>query len=465
MKALSTLFILLLIGIGVHAQQTTALDGHWKGSIDVRGSELIIETHFPDTDSLRGTIDIPQQGAQGIPLQSIQVTDADSVFFEFQAGPGLARFTGAFRSDSAIRGTFHQRGMQFPFELKRYTPETNITHKKEQRVRPYHHKDLSIKNDSIKIGGTLTRPKDEQTEQLVIMISGSGAQNRDEEIPVTDFKPFAVMADSLTRAGLATFRYDDRGVGESTGRFDRATVDMLADDVDAIISEFTDGSGHNFEQFILLGHSLGGIVGSRVAVKNKSVDKLILMASPGEPLKNVLRFQLRQRFEQSGVNDTLIEAEISARENLMKAIADDKNIEQKQKTYEQKFEAVQLAVGLDSTRASKLARQQARQLTASFETPQMQSLFFHDPAGDLQKINIPVLALFGGKDSQVPAEINKPPVTRALEKAGVKYKIKVFEDANHLFQKAKTGQVREYSQLENRFVNGFTKLIKQWIKE
>src|SRR5699024_9216647 len=102
--------------------------GHWKGHIDIQGNKLIIKTHFTDEDSLHGTIDIPQQGGQDIPLQNISQS-ADSAFFEFQAGPGVAQFKGTFQGDSSITGSFHQRGLQFPFELKRYKPKADTTQK------------------------------------------------------------------------------------------------------------------------------------------------------------------------------------------------------------------------------------------------------------------------------------------------------------------------------------------------
>src|SRR5699024_5317156 len=121
------LMLMLFISIPFAAngqRQLQALKGHWKGHIDIQGQQLIIKTHFSGDDSLRGTIDIPQQGAAGLPLQNIKVSSRDSVFFEFQAGPGLARFKGAMQSDSSITVSFHQRGMQFPFELKLYERES-----------------------------------------------------------------------------------------------------------------------------------------------------------------------------------------------------------------------------------------------------------------------------------------------------------------------------------------------------
>jgi alpha/beta superfamily hydrolase len=353
MKYLTTLFIQFVILFAGTIEPATAqsLSGHWEGHIAIQGNELIIKTDFtqsgdPDA-SYSGTIDIPQQGASGLPLQKIRPAENDSVFAEFIAGPGNpAQFKGAFQGDSVISGNLYQGGMQSPFELRRTEPGTESKKQEAKAPKPYHHEDLIIQNDSVDIGGTLTWPKDEQANQLVIMMSGSGAQDRDESMqPVSSFKPFAVLADSLTAAGVATFRYDDRGVGESTGNFGDATLEILASDVNAIIKELKNRQDHTFEKIILLGHSQGGLVGGNVAAENSAADKLILMASPGVSLKEVLRFQLRQAFAPANLDGTLIKNEISARENLMKAIVAGKGIDQAQEEYQRQFEKVQLAAG------------------------------------------------------------------------------------------------------------------------
>lgn len=468
MKTLSTLLFLLVLSIPVYGQETKKLTGDWEGHIEVQGQQLVIQTHFQsEGDSYSGTIDIPQQVAAGIPLREIQVTPEDSVFFEFQAAPGnIASFKGIFTDDSLITGTYYQSSRQFPFELKRIESEEKVETSNTPTPLTYNSEELVIQHDSIAIGGTLTWPKDESSDNLVIMLSGSGAQDRDERLPgVTSFKPFAELADSLTTHGIATFRYDDRGVGQSTGTFVDATLSMLASDVDAIIAEFTGGSKYTYENIILLGHSLGGIVGAKVAAQNEQVDKLILMASPGIPLNETLRFQIRKAFAPANLDSALVDKEISAREDLMHAIVEGKNLEPFQETYHEIFKTVQIAAGMDTTRAEGAANRQVQQLTATFETPQLKSLLFYDPAQELKQLDIPVLVLFGGKDSQVPVSLNKEPIEEALQAAGAPYQIEILDSANHLFQKAETGQVQEYATLDSHFVNGFISLLEEWIKE
>ena len=311
-----------------------------------------------------------------------------------------------------------------------------------QTTRPlYHRKDLIIKNNTIDIGGTLTWPKDQKANTLVIMISGSGAQNRDATMaPVSDFKPFALLADSLTTADLATFRYDDRGVGKSTGNFAETTLDMLASDVEVIITEFTDGSGPNFDEIILLGHSQGGVIGGKVAVENNRVDKLVLMASPGVSLSKTVIKQVELVNKQHNIPDSVITQNIKMQKAIFDTLRGSQNF-------------------------SKFGRNISKKELNYLQSPAYFSFLDYEPTQNLCQLNIPVLVLLGGKDTQVTVEVNKRPIKKALEVAKVPYKLQVFKNANHPFQKAKTGQAEEYNSLPNEFVEGFSSTISQWLKE
>jgi len=463
-------FITLIFCIPLVTFGQRSLEGNWKGYINLMGSQLAIKTHFKENENkLSGTIDIPQQGANGLNLQHISHPKKDSVSFGFPAGPGYASFAGTFQNDSTISGTFSQSGQQFSFTLKRSVESQSETISEKRPKLPYHHEDVIIKKGSAEIGGTLTWPERETPDQLVIIISGSGAQNRNGDIPITDFEPYLALADSLTQKGLATFRYDDRGIGESTGNFYQATLDTLASDVEAIVHYFSGSSvDHRFKRFILLGHSQGGIVAGRVAANNSAVNRLILMSSPGIPLKKVLRYQVRQSFEAAHIPENQINTEIAAREKLMEALQKDKNISKAKAEYRRAFEAIQrkalLAANKDTSNVSEMGEKQTQALVSGYGSPQMQSLLFYDPTKDLKKLHIPVLVLFGGKDTQVPIDKNKKPIKTALDSADISYQIKIFQDANHLYQKAKTGKVSEYSKLQGRFVDGFIVTITKWIK-
>jgi len=189
------------------------------------------------------------------------------------------------------------------------------------------------------------------------------------------------------------------------------------------------------------------------------------MASAGVTLKKVLRFQVQQAFSQANLDPELIEQEINARERLMDAILDSEGVTEAKNHYGQQFATIQQAMGVDSARANMIAQQQATQLAATFQSAQMQSLIVHDPTDDLRTLDIPTLVLFGGKDTQVTVDMNKSSIEKALQSAGVSYQTKVFPEANHLFQKANTGSVQEYSTLESTFVDELIPTLIEWIKD
>ena len=464
MKYLSSLFTLFFILThSLTAQQQPSLAGDWKGYININGQHLTNKVHFDkQNNGYSGTIDIPQQGAMGLHLQKIRVTKNDSVFFEFEAGgSGLAKYRGHFKTDSLITGSFHQNGYHFPFKIHRFTPVSTY-----RKPLPYHHKDIIIKNDSIKIGGTLTWPEHGKANQLVVMISGSGAQTRDEN--VMGFKIFDQMADYLTQHGIATYRYDDRGTGESTGQFDQATLDTLTSDAQAIVTYFSGNTDHHFNTITLLGHSQGGIVAGKLAARDSLVDKLVLMSSPSIELYKVLNYQLRRQFQQAHLKKSQIAKTLTALNDVLKAYRDNKNISEAKKYFQNQFSSMMNTLP-DSVKnhindLNKFATNQANSLIASFTTPQMLSLNFYDPKSDLRKLHIPVLALFGRKDIQVRIDKNRAPMQTALDSAGISYQINVFKDADHLYQKAKSVENENYAMLPKHFLKGFLPTIVNWIK-
>lgn len=443
-----------------HAQHS--IQGDWKGSINIQGQQLAVIFHLDEAEgNLTGTIDIPQQGAMGLPLTQV-VQKKDSVIFAFFAGQGDAVFKGELESEDLIKGTFFQGLASFPFEVRKAEPSEQV------KIEPGVGKEIIVPNEGVEIGGTLVVPESVARPPLVILISGSGAQDRDSN--VFNYKIFAEMAEQLKQEGIASFRYDDRGVGKSTGDFSDATLDILSGDVNAIINHISSDSEQSFSEIILLGHSQGGVVAGKTAPDNEAVDRLILMASTGVDLKEILRFQVKQAYG-TGIhaNDTVLR-EITLRENLMKAIRDGSEVEEAKQAYltyyrEEILENLSPAQKSSIGDLDVLAKNQADQLEMTFRSPQVQSLLFYDPAQDMESLNIPVLVLFGGKDTQVTEAMNREPLETALEKAGTAYKVNVFTDANHLFQKANSGQVSEYAILEKDFTEGFMDEITGWINQ
>lgn len=459
MKKLAIVFLCMIIsGVGMAQPSIT---GNWEGHITINGQELGIIFQIEGEDgNYSGTLDIPAQGAYDLPFIYV-VAREDSVTTAFNTGSGMGEFKGQFISQNRIEGSYLQSGSEFPFQVQRQNPSGVDV------VNPGAGDELIIHNGDVNIAGTLVLPEETERPQLVILLSGSGAQNRDSEI--AGFKPFADIAEYLKLQNIASFRFDDRQVGQSTGTFSTASLSTLSSDVDSIIRFLQDSVGTKFSEITLLGHSQGGIVAGKVAQTNPEVDKLILMASPTVSMARILRFQVQNSYEQIELPETTIEQEINARENLMKSIVDGENIEEASAAYKEAYREV-----LNSLNEEQLAaisedketfiERQTNQLISLYSTPQMQSLLFYDPTEDLSELSIPVFVLLGGKDSQVPVGLNEAPVRNALREAGAAFQITVVENSNHLFQKAETGEVSEYASLDKQFIEGFLPLLSEWIE-
>lgn len=327
--------------------------------------------------------------------------------------------------------------------------------------------DLIIQADDVKIGGSLSIPKKLNTSSLVIMSSGSGDQDRDETLE--GFKIFKVIADHLASKGIASFRYDDRGVGASTGNFVNSTIEDHAMDLENIMAYFKSSKEHPFTDFILHGHSQGGILAGKVAVGNESVKKVILMGAPSVPLTEVVTYQVRQEYEHTDLPKHLIEADVSAHNKLMRAIEDDKNIDEAYQLFRQTTETILYKMSsthdVDSLKIKQQAIAKADEFKIIYALPSLTSFLYHDPSKDYEQLKVPVLALFGGLDFQVPIFQNKDRMENALLKSGTDYHFVTFEKANHFFQKAATGSRNEYATLEKKFVEGFLNEISSWVLE
>lgn len=325
--------------------------------------------------------------------------------------------------------------------------------------------DLVIKLEDVSIGGALVIPTNLSTKSLVIMSSGSGPQDRDETLE--GFKIFKVIAEHLASKGIASFRYDDRGVGTSTGDFVNSTIEDHSKDLEGIIEYFKSSRAHHFDSFIMFGHSQGGILAGKVAVGNESVKKVVLMAAPSVPLVEVVTYQIRQEYSGLEISKSLVEADVSAHNKLMRAIEDDENIEQAYHLFRKTTESILYEMSsereVDSLKIRQKATDKANEFKIIYGLPSLTSFLYYDPSKDLEQLDIPVLSLFGGLDFQVPIHQNKDRMENALLKSGSNYEFKTFNHANHFFQKAITGQREEYANLDKAFVEGFLEMISDWI--
>lgn len=317
--------------------------------------------------------------------------------------------------------------------------------------------------DSISLAGTLTLPKNIQNPPVAILISGSGAQNRNEEL--MGHKPFLVLADYLTKNGMAVLRYDDRGVGESKGNFQTSTTFDFATDVEAAIDYLKSRKDIDNAKIGLIGHSEGGLIAPMVASKNNDVVFIVLLAGPGINGADILKTQARKAGELAGTPAGFLDENeklASIIYEIIRANTDNEVIKTK------------ITKALNDYKTNNPMSVIAPYITPVMIEQQLSVLksewicnFIRiEPKDYLEKTTCPMLALNGSKDFQVIPDINLEGIKNSLEKAGNKdVTIKELDGLNHLFQTAETGSMQEYSKIEETFSPTALEIIKNWILE
>ncbi|MBI5022152.1 MAG: alpha/beta fold hydrolase [Ignavibacteriales bacterium] len=455
---------LLLFSFSSKIFAQTQIIGHWEGAIIIMGSDLGIKIDFKEIDKeIKGTIDIPIQNAFGLPLINID-TKIPMIHFDLQGGPGLASFDGKIMSDSIV-GDFSQAGMKGTFYLhKGISSNTAVP---PEPPPPYAEEEVKIESGKITLAGTLSVPNSAGPHPAVIMITGSGAQNRDEEI--FGFKPFKIIADYLTRIGIAVLRCDDRGIGGSTGSMENATGEDLAKDVESQLKYLLNRKEIDQKKIGLLGHSEGGIIAPFVASRSKDIAFMVLVAAPSVSGDKIILKQIELLSRAGGATDSDINQALELQKQVYKVVRENKG-----------WDELRTAISNDAKESlKKLSPEELKSISdpdkliktsTDAKINGAKSEWFKyfidfDPSKYLGKINCPVLALFGELDMQVPPDLNKDPLESALKKSGTKdYSINTLPKANHLFQEAITGNPSEYGSMKKQFVTGFLEKVADWIK-
>jgi len=453
-----TLLLLLLAPTILRAQQP--LSGNWEGSIQIMGQRLAIIVHF-ENDST-ATIDIPQQNAAGLRLTNVRYQHPN-MRFELPAGPGLATFEGVLK-DEEITGEFKQAGVAGTFRLTRGEPS------KEEKIAepppPYGQEEVVFSDDTVKLAGTLTLPPEEGRHPAVIMITGSGAQNRDEEL--FGFKPFKIIADYFTRNGIAVLRYDDRGVGGSSGNTSQSTTRDFASDALAALRYLQTRPDINPRQIGLCGHSEGGIVAPLAASRSKDVAFIILISGPALDGERILLAQAELIMRADSASEKEIKDALALNKRIYDVVREGKNPDEFRAELEQTIRNEINDMKPERRQAIKdpdaYVNARVEAMVKQVETPWFRYFLTYDPAQALERAHCPVLALFGERDLQVPAEMDKTAMEKALRKGENKdFTLKILPKANHLFLTAVTGSPSEYASMKKEFVPGFLETMTSWI--
>ena len=407
-----------------------AQEGAWNGELDVMGTKLPLVFNFSPNGC---TMDSPSQNAKGIPAEK---TVSDDGTIKVKVGMIGATFEGKM-ADGEIKGTFTQNGFPLPLTLKAgklavKRPQTPVP------PFPYKEESVSFTNAGYTFNGTLTLPEN-YTKQtpVVLMVTGSGQQNRDEEL--FEHKPFAVIADALARQGIASLRYDDRGWGDKSVNFADFTTDDFRQDAAAALPLLR----KRFNKVGILGHSEGGTIAMMLAAEGKT-DFIVSLAGMAISGKETLVMQNHQAMSAIGLPKDIVDSYCATISNILNEIAKGK------KTSEITIDGVP-----DNLKPIlKKSLEQAN-------SPYIRHFITVDASKQLSKIKCPVLALNGTKDTQVDCAAN----TTLLEKGLInsKHTIKKIEGVNHLFQHCTTGNVVEYQQIEETIASEVLEIIYSWL--
>ena len=440
------------------------LTGAWQGILTVPGGSLRLVFRFaPRTEGGHtATLDSPDQGAQGIPCDSV-ILEGRSL--RVVVGVVRGHFAGTWPAGTdSIPGAWSQGGMSFPLTL-RYAGAQADAPRRPQEPKPpfpYRAEEVAYRNPAgDTLAATLTLPAAGGPFPAVVLITGSGPEDRDES--VFGHRPFLVLADHLTRRGIAVLRADDRGVGKSTGHFASATGREFAADAAAGMDYLATRREIRRDRIGLLGHSEGGIVAPMVAAGREDVAFVVLLAGTGMPGREILLAQSALIGRKMGASEEQIAQARALNEKIYDAVAAGGDSAATAARVRELLVGAARSQGTapaDSAQLEAMVRVQVRQVMS----PWFRSFLTHDPRPVLARVRCPVLALGGELDLQVPAAENLAGIEAALAGGGNRHvTVKQIPGVNHLFQHATKGTPDEYSQIEETMAPEVLELIADWI--
>ena len=433
---------------------------HLRGAIEVPGGtklEYFAVLERAADGSYGGKLDIPMQGARGVALEAVEVDDTHIAFT-------LAQVKATWKatvSGEALECSFSQMGVSLPCKMERSTAEELAAAlrpppRPQTPKPPFPYESVEVEYDNaaagVHLAGTLTLPPGEGPHPVALLITGSGAQDRDETI--MGHKPFAVIADRLTREGVAVLRVDDRGVGgTSRGEADPTSEDF-AGDVLAGVEFLAKDPRIDPKRIGLIGHSEGGAIAPLVASKSKKVAFVVMLAGPGVSGRELLVEQVAALAEAEGATPEQIAEARATQKRVLEVVA---NPGDDLDAARQKIREI-LAPQAEGSSAAVDAQ------VAMALSPWFRFFVGYDPAPALRKTKCPVLVLAGELDRQVVASQNVPAIEKALKKGGNrKVTVHRLPGLNHLFQPAKTGGVDEYEKIEQTIAPEALDVLATWV--
>ena len=455
---LSLTILLVIFSVFQATAQESKWLGMWSGKLDISSTklEIIFEVWTDENGKPVAVMDVPMQGAKDIQTTVLKA-EADSLALSVPMIRGT--FKGEFLNDSIIQGEWKQSGMAFPLILAKTEVATELKRPQTpKRPFPYIEEEVVYENKiaGIKLAGTFTFPQNGENLPVVILITGSGAQDRDETI--FEHRPFLVIADFLTRNGFAVLRVDDRGVGGSEGKTSDATSEDFAGDVMAGVEFLKSRKEIDPSKIGLIGHSEGGLIAPMVATKSKYIAFVVLMAGPGIVGEQILYEQGKLINKAAG----LTEEQAQQNQKLQEAIF---NIIKTETDSAKRIDRLQST--MSNGQYYMLTDEQKAAVDNQIKTVNNNWFKFflnYDPYPTLVKLKCPVLAINGEKDLQVPPNENLAAIDKALTEGGNKnFKTMKLPGLNHLFQTCETGAIAEYVQIEETISPTVLEILRDWI--
>jgi dienelactone hydrolase len=463
MKTKSLFISLFLIITGfISAQDIT---GDWNGALKVGGMQLRLVLHIIKTDAgLTATMDSPDQGAKGIPMSKATF---ENQVLTVELDAAKIQYTGTLDNKEVVTGMFNQAGQSFPLNLTRKAIEKVEVKRPQEPVKPYpyYSEEVTFVNtkDSITLAGTLTLPNKTGKFPVVVLITGSGPQNRDEEL--MGHKPFLILSDYLTRNGIGVLRYDDRGTFASKGNFGKATTNDFAIDVESAVNYLKTRKEIDPKHIGLIGHSEGGIIAPIVALQSKDVSFIVLMAGTAVSGADLLLKQQDAIGRVSGMKDDELKITAELNSHIFKMVNEIQNTDTLKSHITKYLLAKSKELPDLKIPEGKTINDFIDMQLAQLMSPWMLNFIRYNPASTLAKVKCPVLAINGDEDLQVDSKINLPAIENALKKGGnKKYTVKELPGLNHLFQECKTGAPTEYASIEQTMSPIALETMTTWIK-
>lgn len=463
------LIILVLFSLTMdsNGEAREGIEGTWLGTLKIQGIELRLVFHILVTElgTYEGTMDSPDQGAKGLRIDIVEFQD--NVLVIEMNKEGIRYEASLSENGEEFIGRFKQGGLDLPLELKHVEEVPRVVRPQDpKKPYPYLEEEVSYKNSKaeISLAGTLTLPKNGGPFPAVVLITGSGAQDRNEEI--MNHRPFLVLADFLTKNGIAVLRVDDRGVGGSTGNVEDSTSVDFAEDVLAGVDFLKNRKEIDPKKIGLIGHSEGGMIAPIVASETEDVAFIVMMAGTGLTGEEIIYLQSRLIAQASGVKKEDIEKNLADQQKIFAVVKTDDTTdiirEKLKKMFLDDFNVMSENEKNEMGDPEETFNAQIRQVTSRW----FRYFLTYDPTTHLRLVKCPVLAINGEKDLQVPPKENLEAIDKALKEAGNnQVTIKEMSGLNHLFQKASTGIPAEYAKISETINPEVLALISNWILE